>query len=162
MPERESISSFLKEYRRMNGESQFEFAENIGICVEELSKLERKIANPNLETLQKIAAYTGKTVSELVAVGRSKECMEICRMLMTKYIHSERYQKLFENKFYIEMRRNLETGLGLETYLEQEEILNEWIYLMVQDAFLAGCETILNYRCTCCASAYMTNKKEKF
>lgn len=162
MPERESISNFLKEYRRMNGESQFEFAENIGICVEELSKLERKIANPNLETLQKIAAYTGKTVSELVFVGRSKECMEMCRMLMAKYIHSERYQKLFENEFYIEMKQNLETGMDRETYLEQEETLNEWIGLMVQDAFLAGCETILNYRCICCTSTYMTNEKENF
>ena len=162
MPERESISNFLKEYRRMNGESQFEFAENIGICVEEISKLERKIANPNLETLQKISAYTGKTVSELVFVGRSKECMEMCRMLMAKYIHSERYQKLFENEFYIEMKQNLETGMDRETYLEQEELLNEWIGLMVQDAFLAGCETILNYRCTCCTSTYMTNEKENF
>ena len=57
MPGKESIPQFLKEYRQKNEESQFGFATDIGICVEEPNKSERKITNTRLETLQKIAAY---------------------------------------------------------------------------------------------------------
>lgn len=66
MPEREALANYLKEYRRQFHETQFEFAANIGISVESLSLLERAKGNPNLDTLQKIAAYTGDTVSELL------------------------------------------------------------------------------------------------
>ena len=66
MPEREALAKYLKEYRKIYNETQVEFAFHIGISVEELSLLERLKGNPNLNTLQKIAAYTGDTVSDLL------------------------------------------------------------------------------------------------
>ena len=62
MPEREALAKYLKEYRKIYNET------HIGISVEELSLLERLKGNPNLNTLQKIAAYTGDTVSDLLQV----------------------------------------------------------------------------------------------
>ena len=71
MPEREALAKHLKEFRKINKETQFEFAANVGISIEELSLMEREIANPSLDTLQKIAAYTGSTVSELLQVDKN-------------------------------------------------------------------------------------------
>ena len=71
MPEREALAKHLKEFRKINKETQFEFAANVGISIEELSLIEREIANPSLDTLQKIAAYTGSTVSELLQVDKN-------------------------------------------------------------------------------------------
>ena len=71
MPEREALAKYLKEFRKINKETQFEFAANVGISIEELSLMEREIANPSLDTLQKIAAYTGSTVSELLQVDKN-------------------------------------------------------------------------------------------
>ena len=71
MPEREALAKYLKEFRKINKETQFEFAANVGISIEELSLIEREIANPSLDTLQKIAAYTGSTVSELLQVDKN-------------------------------------------------------------------------------------------
>lgn len=68
MPEREALAKRLKEYRKAHKETQAEFAYKIGISVEEVSLLERLRSNPNLDTLQKIAAYTGDTVSDLLQV----------------------------------------------------------------------------------------------
>lgn len=72
MPEREALAKNLKEFRKAQKETQFEFAANIGISIEELSLIERKRANPNLETLQKIAAYTGDTVRGLLQEKQGK------------------------------------------------------------------------------------------
>ena len=71
MPEKEALAKYLKEFRKINKETQFEFAANVGISIEELSLMEREIANPSLDTLQKIAAYTGNTVSELLRVDKN-------------------------------------------------------------------------------------------
>ena len=71
MPEIEALAKYLKEFRKINKETQFEFAANVGISIEELSLMEREIANPSLDTLQKIAAYTGNTVSELLRVDKN-------------------------------------------------------------------------------------------
>ena len=66
MPEKETLAKKIKEVRIELEETQFEFASNIGISIEMLSLIERRKANPSLDTLQKIAAYTGQTVSELL------------------------------------------------------------------------------------------------
>ena len=71
MPEREALAKYLKEFRKINKETQFELGANAGISIEELSLMEREIANPSLDTLQKIAAYTGNTVSELLRVDKN-------------------------------------------------------------------------------------------
>ncbi len=66
MEEQSILSKKLKSIREEMNESQMEFAYNCGISTETLSLIEREKVNPNLDTLQKIAAYLGITVSELL------------------------------------------------------------------------------------------------
>lgn len=66
MDEQSILSKKLKSIREEINESQMEFAYNCGISTETLSLIEREKVNPNLDTLQKIAAYLGITVSELL------------------------------------------------------------------------------------------------
>lgn len=68
MPEREVLAKRLKQYRKYNRVTQEEFAWSSGISTEVLSLIERQKENPKLDTLQKIAAYTGMTVSELLSI----------------------------------------------------------------------------------------------
>lgn len=65
-PELDFLSQRLKAFRNKNEETQDEFAEHIGIHIASLSLMERKQINPRLSTLQKIAAYMGIPVSELL------------------------------------------------------------------------------------------------
>lgn len=150
MPEKESISKFLKEYRQKNEESQFEFAVNIGICVEELSKLERKIANPRLETLQKIAAYTGSEVWELVYIEKDEGKEQMYQTFLDRYWNSQEHRMLEENEIFCEIRNQFEYSVKPEEYLEYEEKLNDMIVQMEKEAFWAGCEAVLQYRCVFC------------
>ena len=66
MSENEIVSYNLKRIRKELGESQFDFAANCGISVEELSLLERGRSDPKMSTLQKIAAYIGQPVAYLL------------------------------------------------------------------------------------------------
>ncbi len=65
-PELDFLSQRLKAFRNSNKEPQDAFADHIGIHIASLSLMERKRINPRLSTLQKIAAYMGITVSELL------------------------------------------------------------------------------------------------
>lgn len=67
MSELENLAVNIKTIRKEMNESQFEFAFNCGVSTETISLLERIKVNPTMETLQKIAAYTGKSVSELIS-----------------------------------------------------------------------------------------------
>ncbi len=67
MPEFDHLSDNLKSIRIKMKESQIDFAANCGISTEILSLMERKRTDPKLSTLQKIAAYTNMTVSELLS-----------------------------------------------------------------------------------------------
>lgn len=51
------------------GESQIEFAENCGLSIFTISKIECGTGNPRIETLQRIAAYTGETVYDLLKIS---------------------------------------------------------------------------------------------
>lgn len=66
MPERTYLAKYLKEYRKRNKLSQFELAEECGLHSDTISLLEREQENFKLETLQKLAAYIGCTVSEML------------------------------------------------------------------------------------------------
>ena len=66
MPEFDYLSENLKRMRTEKKESQMDFAAHCGISTEALSQMERKVTDPRLSTLQKVAAYTGVTVSELL------------------------------------------------------------------------------------------------
>ncbi|MCI8423307.1 MAG: helix-turn-helix transcriptional regulator [Lawsonibacter sp.] len=66
MPELSALAKRVKAYRKNIKKSQFELSNEIGISTEELSLIEREKANPTLNTMQKIAAHMGITVSELL------------------------------------------------------------------------------------------------
>ena len=53
--------------------NQAEFSWEVGISIEELSLIERGKANPRLLTLQKIAAFTGLSVSDLLQVDEDSD-----------------------------------------------------------------------------------------
>ena len=56
------------------GLTQAEFAAMVGISEEEVSLIEReKLTDVKLSTLQKVAALTGLTVSELLSVEMTEE-----------------------------------------------------------------------------------------
>ncbi len=66
MPEREKVADRLRKIRRKLKENQADFAANCDISTDTLSLIEREQTDIKLSTLQKIAAYTGLTVSELL------------------------------------------------------------------------------------------------
>lgn len=66
MPESETLATNILRLRKKMNKTQYEFAAESGISVEILSLLERQKTDPKLSTIQKIAAYTGYTVSELL------------------------------------------------------------------------------------------------
>lgn len=67
-PEFEALAKRVKAIRKLMDENQIEFAEHCGINVETLSLIEREQSDVRLSTTQKIAAYAGITVSQLLAV----------------------------------------------------------------------------------------------
>ena len=69
MPELTIFSVRMKKIRTKMGLTQAEFAAMVGISEEEVSLIEReKLTDIKLSTLQKVAAMTGLTVSELLSV----------------------------------------------------------------------------------------------
>lgn len=69
MPELTIFAVRMKEIRTKMGLTQAEFAAMVGISEEEVSLIEReKLTDIKLSTLQKVAAMTGLTVSELLSV----------------------------------------------------------------------------------------------
>ena len=66
MPESKTLAANILRLRKKMNKTQYEFAAESGISVEILSLLERQKTDPKLSTIQKIAAYTGYTVSELL------------------------------------------------------------------------------------------------
>ena len=74
MPEMEILSQHVKRIRKDMGMTQATFAPQVGIFEEELSLIERgKAKDVKLSTMQKIAAFTGWTVSELLRVETENE-----------------------------------------------------------------------------------------
>lgn len=68
MPERDALAKRIKSYRREQHLTQFEFSEETGLSIEEISLLERVGTDPKLSTLQSLAAYMGLTVSDLLKI----------------------------------------------------------------------------------------------
>lgn len=67
-PEFEALAQRVKAIRKAMSENQIEFAEHCGLNVDTLSRIECQKDDVRLSTAQKIAAYTGLTVSQLFAV----------------------------------------------------------------------------------------------
>ena len=72
MPECVSLSTYVKNHRARKGETQEVFAAHCGLSREYISVIEREKANPSLHTVQKIAAYTGDTVSTILEIFKNK------------------------------------------------------------------------------------------
>ena len=70
MPEIQAMAKRVKAYRASLGKTQFELSHEIGISTDELSLIEGREANPRLDTMQKIAAHMGITVSSLLKVEK--------------------------------------------------------------------------------------------
>lgn len=68
MPECEALAKNVKKIRQKMELSQMEFAAECGISTEILSLIEREKTDPKLSTLQKMAAYVGCEVAELIKV----------------------------------------------------------------------------------------------
>ena len=73
MPEHAALANYTLSQRHEKKESQFEFANNCGISQDTLSMIEQGKANPRLDTIQKIAAYTGDTVSQILKIDQEKQ-----------------------------------------------------------------------------------------
>ncbi len=72
MPEKTALAKFILSDRHKRGETQDEYAEHCGLSKEYLSKMEREIANPTLGTIQKVAASSGETVSQILTISFSQ------------------------------------------------------------------------------------------
>ena len=74
MPELRIFAVRVKKIRTKMGLAQAEFAAMVGISDEEVSLIEReKLTDVKLSTLQKVAALTGLTVSELLSIEMTEE-----------------------------------------------------------------------------------------
>ena len=74
MPELRILAVRVKKIRTKIGLTQAEFAAMVGISEEEVSLIEReKLTDVKLSTLQKVAALTGLTVSELLSIEMTEE-----------------------------------------------------------------------------------------
>jgi len=74
MPELTIFAVRTKEIRTKMGLTQAEFAAMVGISEEEVSLIEReKLTDVKLSTLQKVAALTRLTVSELLSIETADE-----------------------------------------------------------------------------------------
>ena len=74
MPELTIFAVRMKKIRIKMGLTQAEFAAMVGISEDEVSLIEReRLSDVKLSTVQKVAAMTGLTVSELLSVETTEE-----------------------------------------------------------------------------------------
>ena len=66
MPEGKILAENIKRIRKEMNESQMDFAANCGISTVIISLIENEHTDPKMSTIQKIAAYTDRTVSDLL------------------------------------------------------------------------------------------------
>ncbi len=66
MPEFHALAVKVKNWRRILSESQTEFSMNCGLTAKTISNIECEREETKIGTVQKIAAYTGESVSELL------------------------------------------------------------------------------------------------
>ena len=71
MPEFEALALNVKRIRKEMKLSQLEFALECGLSMEIISMIECQKTDPKLSTIQKIAAFTGYTPSELLTLSEA-------------------------------------------------------------------------------------------
>lgn len=75
MPEVEFLSNNLKRIRKELKETQADFAAHCGLGTGTYNAIENKRSDPKLSSIQKIAAYTAKTVPELLSKEETNETL---------------------------------------------------------------------------------------
>lgn len=65
MPDNEALAANVKRLRESRKETQETFASNCGLSTRTIGCIEHAHTNPKTDTVQKIAAYTATTVSQL-------------------------------------------------------------------------------------------------
>ena len=73
MPEVEALAKRLRRIRKKMGLSQMEFAAECGVDPDTISNIELEKTDTKLSTLQKVTAYLGCSVSDLLKVGNDSE-----------------------------------------------------------------------------------------
>ena len=66
MPYRKILADNLWDFRNVEGISQMEISFRTGISKDTISLIERQRANVTLDSLEKLACYTGLTIPELL------------------------------------------------------------------------------------------------
>ncbi len=66
MPYKRILAENLAEFRQLEGISQMEIAFRTGVSKETISLIERELSNVRLDVLERLAAYTGLTIPELL------------------------------------------------------------------------------------------------
>lgn len=86
IPEILTLSRWLAVFLSFSGETQQEFSDHSGICLDTVNRIIRHLpsCNPTLSTLQNFAAYMAITVSELLDTTLSEANM---RTLLEERIH---------------------------------------------------------------------------
>lgn len=93
-----AIGKRIRSYRKHNGLKQGELAEKAGIDTNNMSRIERGVATPNLESLLKICNALGVTPNDLLLESYdapiSNLSAEVAEML--KDLTPENYRKIIE------------------------------------------------------------------
>lgn len=73
-----ALSLWLRVFLRLSGETQQDFSDHSGVCLDTVNRLKRKLpsCNPTLSILQNFAAHMSITVSELLDTTLSEADME--------------------------------------------------------------------------------------
>ena len=70
---KKSLGSILAELRKQNNMTQADLAEKMCVTDKSVSKWERDISCPNIETIQKLADFFNIPVNELLSAKSSSE-----------------------------------------------------------------------------------------
>ncbi len=70
---KKSLGSILAELRKQNNMTQADLAEKMCVTDKAVSKWERDISCPNIETIQKLADFFNIPVNELLSAKSSSE-----------------------------------------------------------------------------------------
>ena len=73
MPETHALAISVRNERKTLGETQEEFAEHCGLSAKTISNIENEREIAKLRTMQSIASYLGKPVSQLIDQNNTKD-----------------------------------------------------------------------------------------
>ena len=94
----------MRSRRKQEGLSQEGLAEKAGVSMPLVSEMERGIANPTLQTLEKISAYFQTTVSEMLKCEDNSDGLATMRInLIRKILGSNRDELEKISRFFAKL-----------------------------------------------------------